>query len=81
MAGRNSKLDPKDVIKDFIFFFITVAGTFGYIMLILLIFSFMFVRAVPVLRLDIDHMLLYAGIGAGISALWYIIKMIRKYAA
>ena len=81
MAGRNSKLDPKDVIKDFIFFFITVAVTFGYIMLILLIFSFMFVNLVSVIRLDIDHMLVYAGIGAGISAIWYIIKMIKKYSA
>lgn len=79
MAGRNSKLDPKDIVKDIIFFFITVAGTFGYIMLILLIFSFMFVRAVATLRLDIDHMLVYAGIGAAVSAVWYIVKMIRKY--
>lgn len=79
MAGRDSKLDPKDVVKDFIFFFITVGVTFGYILLILLIFSFMFVNIVSVIRLDFDHMLVYAGIGAGISAIWYIVKMIRKY--
>lgn len=81
MAGRNTKLDPKDIVKDFIFFFITVAGTFGYIMLILLIFSFMFVRAVATLRLDFDHMLIYAGVGAAVAAVWYIVKMIRKYTA
>jgi len=29
--------------------------------------------------LDFDHMLIYSGVAAGISAVWYIIKMIRKY--
>ena len=67
MAKRQSKLDPKDIVQDIIFFILTVAGTFGYLMLILLIFSFMFVRAVEFLNLDFDHMLLYAGAGAGIE--------------
>ncbi len=81
MAGRDSKLDPKDVIKDFIFFFITVGVTYGYILLILLILSFMFVGLVSILNLEFERMLVISGIGAGISALWYIIKMIKKYAA
>lgn len=79
MAGRTWKHDPKDVIKDFIFFFITVGVTFGYILLILLILSFMFLKMVPLLNLDFDHMLLYSGAGAGIAAIYYIVKMIKKY--
>jgi len=78
MAG-NRKLEPKDVVKDIIFFFITVAGTYGYVLFLLLIFSLIFVRYVSVLHLDFDHMLIYSGVAAGISAVWYIIKMIRKY--
>lgn len=80
MAG-NSKLDPKDIVKDIVFFFLTVAGTYGYLLFILLLFSLIFVRFVAVLKLDFDHMLIYAGIGAAVSAVWYIIKMIKKYTA
>lgn len=85
MAG-NSKYEPKDIVKDIIFFFLTVAGTYGYSLFILLVLSLVFVRAVSFvnssgffLKLDFEHMLIYAGVFAGISAIWYIIKMIRKY--
>lgn len=77
--NRNSKLDPKDVVKDIIFFFLTVGGTFAYVLFILMLLSFMFLRFVSVLHLDIEHMLVYSGVAAGISAIWYLIKMIRKY--
>lgn len=76
---RNSKFDPKDVVKDIIFFFITVAGTYGYTLFLLLLFSLIFVRYVEVLRLDFDHMLLYSGVVAAVSAVYYILKMIKKY--
>ena len=78
MAG-NSKHEPRDIIKDIIFFFITVAGTYGYVLFILLVFSLVFLRFVSFLNLDFEHMLIYSGVAAGISAIWYIIKMIRKY--
>ncbi len=78
MAG-NSKLDPKDIVKDIIFFFITVAGTYGYVLFLLLLFSMIFLRFVAALRLDFEHMLIYSGVAAGIAAIWYIIKMVRKY--
>ncbi len=77
--SRNSKLDPKDIVKDIIFFFLTVAGTFAYVLFILLILSFMFVRYVSIINLDFEHMLLYSGVAVGISAVWYFIKMIKKY--
>ena len=79
MSGRTWKHDPKDIIKDVIFFIITVGVTFGYILLILLIFSFMFVNAVSILRLDFDHMLIYSGVGAAIAAVCYLVKMVKKY--
>ena len=80
MAGKR-KLEPKDVVKDIIFFFITVAATYGYVLFLLLLFSLIFVRYVAALHLDCDHMLIYSGVAAGISAVWYIIKMIKKYFA
>ena len=76
---RDSKLDPKDIVKDIIFFFFTVAGTYAYVLFILLLLSFMFLRFVAFINLEFEHMLIIAGVGAGISAIWYIIKMIKKY--
>lgn len=78
MSG-NRKLEPGNIIKDIVFFFITVVGTYGYVLFILLLFSLIFVRYVSALRLDFDHMLIYSGVAAGISAVWYIVKMIKKY--
>jgi hypothetical protein len=86
IMARDSKHEPRSIIKDIIFFFITVAGTYGYSLFLLLVLSLIFVRGVSFvnssgffLKFDFDHMLIYAGVFAGISAVWYIIKMIRKY--
>ena len=73
------RMKAKDIVKDIVFFFITVAGTYGYVLFILLLFSLIFVRFVSALHLDFEHMLIYSGIAAGISAVWYTIKMVRKY--
>lgn len=80
MAG-NSKFEPMDIVKDIIFFFLTVAGTFGYVLFILLLLSFMFLRFFSFINLEFEHMLIISGVAAGISAVWYIIKKIRKYTA
>lgn len=77
--ARDSKLDPKDIVKDIIFFFITVAGTFAYVLFIMLLLSFMFLRFFAFINLEYEHMLIVSGVAAGISAVWYIIKMIKKY--
>ena len=77
--ARNSKLDPKDIVKDIIFFFLTVAGTYGYVLFILLLLSLIFLRFVAIINLEFEQMLILSGVAAGISAVWYIIKMIRKY--
>lgn len=78
MAGE-LKPDPKDIAKDIVFFFITVAGTFAYVLFILMLLSFMFLRFVAAWKLDFDHMLIISGCAAVISAVWYLVKMIRKY--
>lgn len=77
--ARDSKLDPKDIVKDIIFFFITVAGTYAYVLFLLLVLSLVFLRLISFINLEFEHMLIISGVAAGISALWYIIKMIRKY--
>ena len=65
-----------DIVKDIIFFFITVAVSYGYILLMLLILSFMTSRYLP---MKFDDMLWYSGIGAVIIGIWYIVKKVRKY--
>jgi len=65
-----------DMIKDIIFFFITIAVSYGYILLLLLIISFVASRYLP---MKFDDMLLYSVIGAAAIGVWYIIKKIKKY--
>lgn len=84
--AKNSKFEPRSVVKDIVFFLLTVAGTYGYSLFLMLVLSLVFVRGVSFvnssgffLKFDFEHMLIYAGVFAGISAICYIIKMIRKY--
>lgn len=77
--AENRKHEPKDIIKDIIFFFITVIVAYGYSLFILMLLSFMFLRFVAFINLEFEHMLIIAGVVAGISAVWYVVKMVRKY--
>ncbi len=79
MSDRDNKYTPKDWVKDFIFFIITVGVSYGYVLLILLIISFMLPGIIKPLGLDFETMLILSGIGAVIMAVWYIIKMVKKY--
>ena len=65
-----------DIIKDVIFFFLTVAVSYGYILLMLLIISFVASRYLP---MRFDDMLVYSGIGAAAVGVWYIVKKVKKY--
>ena len=65
-----------DIIKDVIFFFLTVAVSYGYILLMLLIISFVASRYLP---MKFDDMLVYSGIGATAIGVWYIVKKVKKY--
>ena len=73
MSRQNTKLD---ILKDILFFFITIAVTYGYLFLLLLIASFV---ANSVLHWKIEDMYLYAAIGTVVVAIWYIVKKVRKY--
>lgn len=77
--ARDTKLEPKDIVKDIVFFFLTVAGTYGYVLFILLLLSFMFLRFVAFIHLEFEQMLIISGVAAGIAAVWYVVKMIKKY--
>ena len=77
--ARDTKLEPKDIVKDIFFFFLTVAGTYGYVLFILLLLSFMFLRFVAFIHLEFEQMLIISGVAAGIAAVWYVVKMIKKY--
>ncbi len=72
----DKKHTKRDMIKDAIFFFITTAAAYGYTLLMLLIISF---AANRYLHLTFDKMLLYSGVVAMITAIWYIVKTVMKY--
>ena len=65
-----------DIVKDIVFFFITVAGTFGYIMLIQLIISFVMLS---VLHFTIERMLIFAAVCAGVMGVVYIVRTAIRY--
>lgn len=68
----------KDIIMDVIFFFITTALAFGWMLLMLLIVSFV---SLSYLHFNIDKMLIVSGVFAAAVAIGYIIKKVRKYKA
>ena len=72
----NHKYSKIDILKDVIFFFITIAVSYGYILLMLLIISFVASRYLP---MKFDDMLVYSGIGTAVIAVWYIVKKVMKY--
>ena len=69
---RKTKLD---ILKDVIFFFITIAVSYAYLLLMLLIISFVASRYLP---MKFDDMLLYSGVGTAVIGVWYIVKKVKK---
>lgn len=65
-----------DIVKDIIFFFITVVVTFGYIMLIQLIISFIMLS---IWHFTIERMLIFAAICAFIMGIVYIVRTAMRY--
>lgn len=76
MAGENRKHASRDWLKDAIFFVITVVAAYGYILLMLLIFSFF---TAYYIKLSFEKMLIISAVGTVLVAVWYIIKMVKKY--
>lgn len=65
-----------DIVKDIIFFFVTVVVTFGYVMLIQLIISF---AMLSILHFTIEKMLIFATICAIVMGVVYIVRTALRY--
>lgn len=72
----SDKIGVKDIVMDILFFFLTVAGAFGWMLLMLLIISFV---TLSYLHFEIAGMLLISAIFASIIAIYYIVKKAGKY--
>ncbi len=73
---HNNPFGAKDVIADIIFFFVVTATAFGWLLLMLLIVSFV---AHTYIHLKIDKMILASAVFAVVAAVVYIIKKAQKY--
>ena len=76
MEEKRYDFDRSDVVADVIFFFLTVAVAFGWMMLMLLIISFV---SLSYLHFHIKTMFALSVAFAILAALYYIWKMVRKY--
>lgn len=65
-----------DIIKDILFFLVTVCVAFGYVLFLLLLISFF---AGAYIRLKIEDMFILAGSSAAIVAILDAVKRIKKY--
>ncbi|MCR4618908.1 MAG: hypothetical protein K5669_12075 [Lachnospiraceae bacterium] len=65
-----------DIVRDIILFFVTVAGAFGWLMLMLLIFSFV---ALSYVHLKFDKMIIASIIFAVVVGIIYIVAKSKKY--
>ncbi len=75
-AGKEDKLGVLDIIKDIIFFFLMVGCTAGYVILLLLIISFV---TLSYLHFSIEGILITGAVCGGIAGIYYIVKTVKKY--
>lgn len=73
--GRISALD---ILKDLICFFLMVGCTAGYVVLLLLIISFI---TLSYLHFTIEGILIAGAVSGGIAGVYYIVKTVKKYRA
>ncbi len=73
---HDNPFGARDIITDIIFFFVVTATAFGWLLLMLLIVSFV---AHTYIHLKIDKMILASAIFAVVAAVVYIIKKAQKY--
>jgi hypothetical protein len=71
--GRFSAID---IIKDILCFFLMVGCTAGYVILLLLILSFI---TLSYLHFTIEGILITGAVSGGIAGIYYIVKIVRKY--
>ncbi len=75
-ANYEGKLEIKDIVLDILGFFVRIAIGFGWMMLMLLIISFV---SLGYFHFKIESMILVSVITAVIVGIHYIYKMIVKY--
>lgn len=75
-SEKKGRIDVPDLAKEVIFFLFMTAGSFGYVMLMLLIISFVTMGYLP---LTIDRMLIIAAVCTVLADIWYIVKTVKKY--
>ena len=65
-----------DIVRDIIMFFVTVGVTFGWLLIMQLIISFVFLSYI---HMKFDNMLIVSIVGAVLAAVVYGIVKSRKY--
>lgn len=65
-----------DIIKDLIFFVITVGAAFGWSVLCLLIISFI---TLSYLHFTFEGILIASGVIAAVAGVWYLVNLVRKH--
>ena len=70
------KIEIRDVILDILIFFLRIAIAFGWMMLMLLLISFV---SLGYLHFKIESMVIVAVVTAAIVGVHYIYKMVVKY--
>lgn len=73
-----SRFSALDLIKDMLCFFLMVGCTAGYVILLLLIISFI---TLSYLHFTIEGILIAGAVSGGIAGVYYIVKTIKKYRA
>ena len=73
--GYDQKTDIRDIIKNIIFFFFTVAIGFGWMMLMLLIISFV---SLGYIHMHFDRMIIVSVVTAILAGIWYISRILKK---
>ncbi|MCM1538100.1 MAG: hypothetical protein NC254_06860 [bacterium] len=72
------RISARDIIKDILCFFLMVGCTAGYVVLLLLIISFI---TLSYLHFTIEGILIAGAVSGGIAGVYYIVKMVKKYRA
>ncbi len=74
--GYEDRIDIRDVAKDIVFFLIYVGIGFGWVLLMLLIISFV---SLGYLHFKLENMIVAASVSAILVGIYYIFRMIKKY--
>ncbi len=75
-TGKEDRFGVLDVVKDLLLFFFVVFGTAAYVVLILLIISFL---TLSYLHFTIEGMLIAGAVCGALAGIYYIVRTVKKY--